>query len=193
MVYVTKGGKTYHEGWCPYVRRMKKKSVVDEQRAKERGLCECRFCRSTRGLAYRYQKLVLSDMECCYDKIDDAICFKTSKGFWKLIWKEEDNTWRLFHLNHGCFWKDRPAKDMMRRSFHRQTDVPPMTSISKIVNYIREHDRNLEISDGDYRKMPRSTKKQEKYYKKAKKKARRKEIQNVYKILDQINQNGREN
>lgn len=189
MVYISLDGKTYHEGWCPYVRRMKKRNLIQEKAARERGMCECKFCRSAKGLVYRYRYLLLGEMECYYDKVDDAVCFKTDAGFWKLIWMD-DETWHLFHLNHGCFWKERPVEHMMRRSFHRQVDVPPSTSIAKIVNYIREHDKNLVLTDGDYRKMPRATKKQQKYYKKAKKKARKKSVQNVYKILDELNQNG---
>lgn len=187
MVYISQNGKTYHEPWCPYAKRIKRQQMISEEKARERGICECKFCRSAKGLVYRYRYLLLGEMECLYDKVDDAICFKTDAGFWKLIWMSDD-AWHLFHLNHGCFGKERPADVMMRRVFHRQIDVPPTTSIGKIVNYIKEHDRNLIQTDGDYRKMPRTTKKQQAYYKKAKKRAKNKSVRNVYKILDELNQ-----
>lgn len=189
IVYASRDSKTYHEAWCPYAKRLKHKELIQEEKARERGQCECKFCRSARGIVYRYRYLLLGEIECLYDKVDDAICFKTDAGFWKLVWME-DQAWHLFHLNHGCFWKERPADQMMRRKFHRQVDVLPSTSVAKIVNYIREHDKNLVRTDGDYRKMPRSTKKQQKYYNRAKKRAKKKSVRNVYKILDEINQNG---
>lgn len=190
MVCISEDGSTYHEGWCPYVKRMKQKHLVLESTAKERKLCECKFCRSAKGLVYRYRRLLPEEMECYYDKNDDAVCFKTDAGFWKLCWME-DEAWHLFHLNQNYFMNDKHAEQLMRKSFHRQMDVPPSTSIAKIVNYIREHDKNLVHTEGDYRKMPRTTKKQQKYYNRAKKRAKKKSVQNVYKILDELNQNGR--
>lgn len=190
MIY-SKESNVMHEEWCPYVKRIHRKRSISDSHGKELGLCECKFCRSVKGIAYKYHIQPVIGMECFYDKIDDAVCFKTDAGFWKLVWMR-DETWHLFHLNHSCFWKERPPEHMMRRSFHRQVDVLPTPSIGKIVNYIREHDKCLMQSSGDYRKMPRATKRQEHYYKKAKKKARKKSIQNVYKILDELNQNGSE-
>ena len=187
MVYAKDGGKVLHEDWCPYATRIRHRAYISDSRGKELGMCECKFCRSVKGIVYKYRCNPVIGLECFYDPIDNAVCFKSNAGFWKLIWKEEYQTWNLFHLNHGCFWKDRDPKDMMRRSFHRQGDVPPNSSIGQIVNYIREHDKNLAQTEGDYRKMSRTTKKQQHYYKKAKKKAKKKSIQNVYKILDALN------
>lgn len=190
MVYVGKCSETFHEWWCPYKARIKIFTMLDEQDARNKGYCECKFCRSTKGLAYRYRKWPLIGLDSFYDPIDDALCFKTKAGFWKLIWYENELAWHLFHLNHGCFWENRPVKHMMRRTFHRQTDMQPTSSVAKIANYIIKHDENYTRTDGDYHKMPRTSKKQKKYYQQAKKRARKKSVRNVYKILDELNQNG---
>ena len=79
---------------------------------------------------------------------------------------------------------------MMRMHFHRQKDVPQTSSLAKIVFYIRKHDDSIVRYDGDYHKMPRTTPKQQKYYKHAKNRARKKSVRNVYKILKQIKREG---
>lgn len=190
MVYVGKHSKSFHEGWCPYKERIRYPIVMDENEAKKKGYCECKFCRSTKGLVHRYRKQPIVGLESFYDPIDDALCFKTKAGFWKLIWYENELAWHLFHLNHGCFWENRPVKHMMRRMFHRQTDMQPTSSVAKIAVYIQKHDENYKRTDGDYHKMPRTSKKQKKYYQQAKKRARNKSVRNVYKILDELKKEG---
>ena len=190
MVYVGKYSKTFHERWCPYKNRIRNAIEIEENEAKSKGYCECKFCRSTKGLAYRYRKQPMIGLESYYDPIDDALCFKTKAGFWKLIWYENELAWHLFHLNHGCFWESRPAEHMMRRTFHRQIDMQPTSSIAKIASYIQKHDENYTKTDGDYHKMPKTSKKQKKYYKQAKKRAKKKSIRNVFKILDELKKEG---
>lgn len=190
MVYIGKQGNIFHEAWCLYKVRIRHPVSVEEKEAKSKGYHECKFCRSTKGLVYRYRKQPLIGLESFYDPIDDALCFKTKAGFWKLIWYENELAWHLFHLNHGCFWENRPVKHMMRRTFHRQTDMQPTSSVAKIANYILKHDENYTRTDGDYHKMPRTSKKQKKYYQQAKKRAKKKSVRNVYKILDKLKKEG---
>lgn len=189
-----KGKKVYHENFCPYILRTERKNrkTIDELEAIRYHYRECSFCRSVRGLVYKYRK---SGLDTSFDPIDNAMCIRTEVGFWKAIWVDEEQKWKLFHCNHGDFAPEKPSRLLMRGHFHRQRDVPLTSSLSKIVAYILRHDESLIKCEGDYRKMPKNTPKQRKYYNRAKNRAKKKSIRNVYKILDQIKmeENGKEN
>ncbi len=51
--------------------------------------------------------------------------------------------------------------------FHRQSEVKVTESMEKLVEYITAHDRAKVIIMDDYRKLPKSTNQQKKYYKAA--------------------------
>lgn len=72
--------------------------------------------------------------------------------------------------------------------FHRQMDVKPTESMEKIVDYIVAHERAKVTIMNDYRKLPRSTKKQKRYYKAAKRKDRQnaaRRVENIFTTLEQ--------
>ena len=179
------GSKVFHENFCPYILKTKRKNrkTIDEFDAQMEGYRECKFCRSVKGLVYKYRK---SGLDTFYDPVDNAACFRTEIGFWKAIWVDDEEKWKLYHCNHGSFSLEKDPKRLMRSHFHRQRDVPLTTSLSQIVSYIRQHDESLQQYNGDYHKMPTNTPKQKQYYKRAKNRAKKKSIKNVYKILDQI-------
>lgn len=179
------GKKVFHENFCPYALKIKPENRIfpDNKTLKKKGYRECSFCRSVRGLVYKYRK---SGFDTFYDPVDNAVCIRTEVGFWKAIWMDEEENWKLFHLNRGDFDSNVKPSILMRRRFHRQKDVLQTESLAHIVAYILRHDKDMKIYDGDYHKMPRQTAKQRKYYKSAKNRAKKKSVRNVYKILDKI-------
>lgn len=183
------GKKVFHENFCPYILRTERKSrkTIDEEEAEEKGYRECAFCRSVKGIVYKYR---MSGFDAFYDSVDNAVCIRTDVGFWKAIWEEEEQQWKLFHMNHGDFNPEKDPKRMMRSHFHRQRDVMPSTSLAKLVAYIQRHDDSILRYEDDFHKMPKTSPKQRKYYKHAKNRAKKKSIRNVYKILDQIKMEG---
>lgn len=192
MVLVARNGrKIYHDTFCPYVADKNNFTVLGEPVAVERGYRPCKFCFSIRGIVFKCRHV--HQLESIYDPVDDAVCIRTDVGFWKVIWRENSGRWHLFHLNSGKFDPKAPSKNLMRRSFHRQYDLRETPSINKVVNYIREHDKSIVDTEGDYHKLPKTTKKQKRYYEQAKKRAKRKSVRNVYKILDELNRNGSKN
>ena len=180
-----KGG-AYHEEFCPYVKRIKKKNrkYISVGKAIDRGYCECKFCHSTRGLVYYYK--TETDKNISYDKQDDAFCIKTQAGFWKLIWRENKQEWHVFHMNHGCFDSSLPPKKLMRGSFHRQSDYKYAFTITDAIRYIESHDRNYAIAEDDIRQMKRKTKGQRRNYIRQKRRKTREAVRNVYKIFDEL-------
>ena len=81
-------------------------------------------------------------------------------------------------------------KEATHGDFHRQSDVKAKAteSMEKLVEYIIAHDRaKITIMD-DYRKLPKSTKKQKKYYKAAKrsnKKQAMRRLDSIFAALEQ--------
>lgn len=188
-VFVCKGSKIYHEDFCPYLRRTKKKQRMSEDTALRKGYCGCKFCTGIKGIAYRY-KQILGDEFAVFVQTEpeDILCIRTNCGFWKVVWREQ-RLWILFHMNnHGykCFNPNFPNKMLVNGKFHRQQDVQPSESLKPIIKYIKEHDKNLKVMEDDYRKLPKNTKEQRKNYKRAKNRKRKMEIQRVNRLFKQL-------
>ena len=191
-VIISKETKIYHEHWCPYVSKMNKKNRREEKlhRAINRGYHACKFCFSLKGEAFRAKRY--AGINAYYDALDEAICIKTELGFWKAKYNEVAQDYTLFHMNHGgykCFDPKFPPNKLARGCFHRQKDFRPTPDLEKIYRYIKHHDENKKLYMEDYRKMPKGTKLQRKYYEQAKKRKQRKDAKRVDQLLEEI-QNG---
>lgn len=187
--------KIYHDEWCPYAKRVGRKyrREVTTDEAKRRGYVPCAYCGGMHGI----YKVMLMDqnlfgkprkkLKFSYDRGDQALCFRSNVGFWKIKQNQHTNLYNLYHLNKGSFYQSATDKQLMHGYFHRQRDVDGTDSMQKIVNYIYEHDKAKQIMcDNNYRNLPQKTKKQRKYYKQAKKKAIRKEINRVNDIFAKL-------
>lgn len=173
----------YHDDNCPYAKRIigKYRRCKSEKRLLELGYRACSYCGGLHGFFLRYVAEP-GDPIASYDRKDKALCFRTDNGFWKIIEQGDFPTYRLWHLNKRDFDSNLESKYLMRRAFHRQSDVQSTLNMGKIIQYISEHDKAKRIMDDDWRKLPKSTQKQKKYYKQAKKREERKK----HKRLDQL-------
>lgn len=185
-------GAVYHNEFCPYAKRISRNNVqiIDKYVAEKRGYHQCKYCFSAKGYVNRYQGIY--GFETSYDPVDDALCIKTPVGFWKIMWDKETNERQVFHMNHKgykCFDPNLKSHVLMRGAFHKQKDLNSFRSeysLEDIFEYIRKHDHILEMTGGDYKKMPRNTRQQRRFYRQAKNRERRKSIRTVYKILDKL-------
>lgn len=177
----------YHEESCPYAKRMQKKyrRYISEQTALERGYHPCSYCGGLHGFFLRYDN-VSNDLVASYDRKDKALCFRTDIGFWKILEQGEPKTYRLWHLNGSDFDKNVESKYLMRRSFHRQVDVKSTLNMSRIIQYIRDHDKAKKIIKDDWKKLPKTTSKQKKYYKQAKKREERKKHRRIDELFKKL-------
>ena len=184
----------YHEEDCPYVKRMSKKyrRHISEDVAKERGYHACSYCGGLHGMYLRmrddpaYFARGREGISVSYDRIERGLCFRTSNGFWKVIIRGSVETYKLWHLNRGHFDPELPDKVLMRRTFHRQTDVKETLNMGRIIRYISDHDKAKRIIDDNWKKLPKSTPKQKKYYKQAQKRARRKENKRIDELFKKL-------
>ena len=120
-------------------------------------------------------------MEFVFYKDTETLYIQTDIGFWKVYLKQELGRYLLYHRN--TYSKGMELKDAITGAFHRQGDVRATDSLEFIVEYIIAHDRAKVIMMDDYRKLPRSSRKQKRYFEAAKKKKRREEILRVDAIL----------
>jgi hypothetical protein len=188
-VIISTKEKVFHEEFCPYVTRIQSqhRRRINEEKAIEKGYCECKFCRSVKGLVYKYRQL--SNFDICYDAVDDALCVRTDVGFWKLIWREQYGNWVLFHMNHRgykMFNPELPSKILMRGSFHRQEDFKATTSVAKALQYIESHDKAYRLGEEDYKRMPKNTQKQRLRYRQQRNRKQRESIHNVLTIINNL-------
>lgn len=184
----------YHEESCPYAKRMAKKyrRYIDESAALERGYRACSYCGGIHGI---YLKLTADrtmygkyreGLVPIYDRIDKGLCIRTQNGFWKVLMLGDPQTYRLWHLNKSDFDPNVESKFLMRRSFHRQIDVQSTTNFGKIIHYIYEHDKAKRIMADDWKKLPKKTPKQKKYYKQAEKREHRKQNQRLDELFEKL-------
>ena len=191
VVISTKERSVFHESYCPYAKRINKKykRYISEDLAHSKGYCECKFCRSVKGIIYKY-RCKLPSVNISYDPIDNAMCIRTDIGFWKILWRDNIEKWQLFHMNHTgwkCFNPKLPDKTLMRGSFHRQFDCRSTSNAEKIIEYILSHDRNVQIIEtSGIKNLQKSTPKQKVNYRKAKNRKRKEDIKNVFKIFKEI-------
>lgn len=186
-----KGSKIYHRPGCHHADSISPiyRKLCSEKRALKKGYCACRYCVGTAGL-HRINRKVLKaaasgkKMEPFYDESTSTFYIRTDVGLWKFFWNEEAYCYLLYHLS--SFDPTLPTEDLIQRSFHRQGDFSPTESMGSIINYIEAHDKAKKIIADDYRKLPRTTKKQKKYYKSAKKKAKRQEADRVDRLFSLI-------
>lgn len=122
-----------------------------------------------------------------FDRKDLALCLRSEIGFWKILKNKQTGKYILYHLNSRNFSQNVENKFLARRMFHRQSDVRETESMNFIIDYVYEHDRAKKMMlNNDYRNLPKKTKKQKRYYKKARKMQIRKEINRVNDIFAQL-------
>lgn len=190
VVFSRESKKVFHEFYCPYAKRIANnhRVRVPEEIALKEGVQECKFCRSVRGMVYKYREL--SDYEISYDSIDKCVCVKTPVGFWKIFWRETTQCWHLFHMNskgRDCFNPELSSKVLMRGAFHRQDGYLPTGSLNKAMKYIRSHDECYkQAEEHGIKSMPQHTPKQRLHYRQQKNRKRKESIKNVFKIFDQL-------
>ena len=161
-------------------------------KAERRRYCECSYCgglkgdfRVTKNMIRHWQKT--GEAECIYDKDTDTACISTDIGFWKFYMCEDIGKYVLYHRN--VYDKQMSFNEAVQGSFHRQKDVKAIDSMTAIVNYVIAHDKAKAIIKEDYRRLPKHTKKQKKYYRQAKNRVKRQAVRNVYSILDMLENN----
>lgn len=118
-----------------------------------------------------------------YDK--DTLFVETNVGLWRLYRDTETCSYALYH--HNYFKQGISVEDAMAgRHFHRQTDVKETENLEKIIDYVIAHDKAKEIIADDYRKLPKTSKQQKKYYRSAQKKDRKQKVKKVYQLFTML-------
>lgn len=184
---VNKKQRVYHRCGCMYDRRIKPDNRLElsEEKALRKHYKKCKYCSGMQGDVNIHKKAFVTwehkkDMRFTFDKQTETLYIQTNIGFWKLFMKEELGMYLLYHCNK--FNESMSYKESIHGDFHRQVDVKATESLEKIVDYIYAHDRaKVKIKD-DYRKLPKSTKQQKKYYRAAERRDRR----NAMRRLDMI-------
>lgn len=176
--------RIYHRLGCMYAKRMKpdNKTEMSAEQARRHHYRECKYCAGLAG-DVKVHKDSLSKwerkhkMQFTYQKSTDTFYIQTEVGFWKIFVKEDFGKYLLYHRN--TFSKEMNFRQAINGDFHRQKDVVPTESMEKIVEYIIAHDRAKLIIMDDYRKLPKTTRRQKKYYKAAERKAKKRELYRV--------------
>lgn len=190
--------KVYHTDYCPYAKRIgtKYRKTISEQVAKSKGYSACAWCGGLHGeylLATRkpemYGERQRKVVKLSYDTKRKAMCFRTKIAFWKIVKSKNNDYYLLFHLNENSYNPSFSDKKLSEGRFHRQTDVAAFTNLDKIhgiVTYIYEHDKAKKIIENDWKKLPKKTKRQKKYYEQAKRKDRHQKLKRIDELFKEL-------
>ncbi len=191
----SKRRKVYHRPNCIYVEKMKpgNRMMISEKLAISKRFCRCKYCGGLRGEARTKEMIETWEKEyklsINYVKKTDTLYVRTTIGCWKIFLKKEIDQYLLYHKN--TYNNQMPFDQAMRGDYHRQRDVKPTLSLHKLINYISAHDKAKIAIMEDYRKLPKSTAKQRKYYRQAEGKFKRLErkqsqirLENLFKSIE---------
>lgn len=163
------------------------------EQAKSRGYHECSWCCGIHGQfldlknnSLGYEQKLINFFRISWDPRTKGICFRTNIGFWKIIWSDYEEGYKLWHLNRKYFHPESTDRKLMSGSFHRQVDFDVTKRIGSVMRYIYNHDKAKKVIEEDYRKLPKSTQKQKKYFKQAAKRERKKQCKRVDEIFKKL-------
>lgn len=181
-----KKNKIYHRCSCIYARRIKpdNRKEMTVEVAERKRYHACKYCAGLRGDVNVHKTAFATwskkrNVQFQYHKSSDTLYIQTEVGFWKVFLKKELG-YLLYHRN--TYSAGMNFNEAIHGDFHRQSDVKATESMEKLVEYIAAHDRAKVIIMDDYRKLPKSTKQQKKYYKAAE----RRDKQQAMRRLDSI-------
>ena len=184
--------RVYHKDGCPYVAKIsgKFKKWVNIELPQYKYYRPCKYCGGMRGWARIFHKRPEREskekgIDCIYHEKSGCILMKTKVGFWKVYWQPQTKRFLLFHKN-GELDPTKSIRDLLHENFHRQGDFKPSIDFDSVTNYIANHDKNKEIAEKDYRKLPQKTKKQKKIFKHYASKARRDYAKRMDALFDSI-------
>lgn len=182
--------KVYHKPDCIYVKKMKPRNrmVLTESQARSHHFHSCKYCGGLKGEVRVYNPF--PDWEKQYHiAIDyaektETLYIRTEIGCWKIFCKEKLGKYLLYHKN--IYRKEMTFGQIVRGEYHRQTDVSPTSSLHHLINYIVEHDRAKQIMEEDYRRLPKKTARQRKYYRQAERRVKRRERRQMELRISQL-------
>ena len=171
--------RVYHRCGCIYEKRIKAEHriTMSDEQAAEKGYKECKYCAGLKGDVRVHKEFFgkqssKNGINFTYMKESNTLYMQTNVGFWKIYEQYKTGKYLLCHRN--VYTEGMAFKEAIHGDFHRQYDVKPTDSIEKVVDYIVAHDRAQVIILDDYRKLPKHTKKQQKYYRAAERKEKKK-------------------
>lgn len=183
--------RVYHREECHYIKMMKPyhRKWIDDMAVSEDLLCPCKCCIEridvqrnhwhNPGLYNQIKKY--GEYE--YDRKNSIHYLRTGVGFWKIC-EKWNGMLVLYHLN--CYDGDKSFNELKKGAFHRQKDCAHTKKLLSLIRYASEHDKAKALCENDYRRLPRGTKKQKKYYKSAKNRERRRSIRRVEEIFAEL-------
>lgn len=119
-----------------------------------------------------------------YMKGERALYIMTDIGCWKIKYNRKSDKFLRYHKNFYDSGMD--ISRIVSEEYHIQKDMARNKSIMKLIKYLADHDKAKKIVEVDYKKLPRATAKQQKYYNSYKNKEKRAATQRVWDLFEQI-------
>jgi len=190
---IDKKHRIYHRCGCMYARRIKtdNRKEMSSEVVERKHYHTCKYCSGLQGDVNVHKEafdtwMRKKHVNFKYHKASDTLYIWSEIGFWKVFVQKESKKYLLHHRNTYTAGMD--FEEAIRGDFHRQFDVKATESMEKLVEYIVAHDRAKVIIMDDYRKLPKNTKKQKKYYKAAERREQRNSIQRLDSIFIALEQ-----
>lgn len=173
----SKHRKIYHQPECKYAKRIKSQNAmyISSKRAQVHGYRKCKYCcRFVGDIEFNsdipaWERIYHVNVD--YIKQSNTLYVRTEIGCWKIFFDKKLEKYMLYHRN--TYNPEMILEQAVKGGYHRQNDVKPAENLDGLIRYVSAHDKAKKIILDDYRKLPRNTKKQRKYYKQAENKVKR--------------------
>ena len=186
--------KVYHTKKCIHTGRISEdnKVVTSESNAKKLGYTQCKCCSGLAGMLLENRSNIKrwkekDGLRFNYAIRQQTLYVATNVGFWRISIQKGTKMLVLYHRN--TYKPELTLSQAKAGRFHRQTELKLTDSFVKVINFIIEHDKAKHIIMDDYRKLPRHTKKQKKYYRYAEKREKQRAMKRLDELFEQIKTN----
>lgn len=188
----TSKSKLFHYENCRYTANILQENKIvfkDKQDARSNGYIHCSNC-SIVYKSYKQNKVNIDDFLRMNNlKMyleDDSMYIENTFSSWKITTEDNSEELKLFHGNTESYYLLEKRDGHIIHNYHVQK-YKGNKDILSILKYIIDHDNwKSDHVINSYKKLPTKTKNQKKAYRKAKKRAKRIEIRNLYNLIDRV-------
>ena len=183
--------KVYHYPNCKCVHDIHPSTRIqflDKETAESSGYTKCTHCSYVSNCYYNNKKQIdrfIATHGLSVNLDEKNIYIENGPYAWKITEDDDSEQLVLYHANTESYFKLEKKDGRILHHYHLQKYRGKKT-IMAMLEYIISHDIYKRESINNFRTMPKTTKRKRKAYRKAKKKASRTKIRNVYNLLDKV-------
>lgn len=190
--------RIFHYPECIYAKKIGKSNLIEFALKSDARACGYRQCVHCSRLPKYYEKdkdkidkaLREGHMKMYIE--DDSMYIDHDFSCWKITTSDTGYDLVLFHGNTESYNRLKVKNGHIQHHYHHQ-NYRGRADILSMIQYIIEHDEWKSTHSDNYKKLPRSTKKQRKEYNRQKRIAKKNKMTNLYNTIYRVSLEEKQN